>query len=362
MKSTLMQVDVIIGLSAGDEGKGKITHHLCKSGKYNLVLRGSGGPNAGHTIYHEGKKYVTHLVPAGIFFGIPSLIGPGCVLDLTKLFAECNMLHDAGFEVKSLLRIDHRAHIITSAHREQDAKDCEVNGIGTTKCGIGPAYRDKYERTGITFGKLIDDYYAEQADDTFDGSLVPHFAGMRVDTFDELHRAEHDIVALYEGAQGHELDIDWGDYPYVTSSHTTLAGALLNGIPHNVVDKVYGVIKAYETYVGAKKFHNHCGLTTAIQEIGDEYGATTGRRRQVDFLHIPRVIKACIINGVTDLIVNKCDGLSEAVADTQEFPYYFDGVQCNAPTLELWKQQVTAHILRDTNVASIQFSYNPHEI
>jgi len=361
MKSSLRCIDLVLGMSHGDCGKGKVVHDLCRSGEYNLVLRGQGGPNAGHTIYHDDKKFIVHHIPAGVFFGVRSLIGPGCVVDLTKLFVECSMLEKAGFDVKSTLKIDKRAHIITSSHIEIDSHDCEINGIGTTKRGIGPAYCDKYSRVGIQIGRLVHDYYDEPAEDDNDGSLLPYFAPMLTDTFDELHAADHDVVALYEGAQGHELDIDWGDYPYVTSSHTTLAGALLNGIPHTAVRRVYGVAKAYETYVGAKKFHNDCKMTADIQRVGAEYGATTGRLRQVDFLHIPRLMKACLINGVTDLIINKCDIL-EQVADSIGYPYYTSSALVNAQSMALWREQILAFMQADGLVKNVIFSSSPKMI
>ena len=364
MKSSLKCVDVVLGMQFGDEGKGKIVHHLCKSGKYNLVLRGSGGSNAGHTIYHKGIKHITHLVPAGVFFGIRSVIGPGCVVNLSKLFMECTTLADAGINVWSLLKIDKRAHVITAAHIADDAADCEVNGIGTTKQGIGPAYRDKCSRSGVQIGTLVDNYNKEVVDNPFDSTnFIPHFAHMLTDTFDELHTATEQICALYEGAQGHGLDIDWGDYPYVTSSHTTLAGAMLNGIPHTAIRHVYGVAKAYETYVGAKKFHNVNVIAERLQATGCEYGATTGRLRQVDFFHMPRLIRACTINGVTDLIINKCDIFEEVMNDKAEFLYYdSSGMLLKAHAMEAWKHELTAAIVQNTCVKNVLFSYSPYEI
>lgn len=362
MRSSLVYADFVLGLQHGDEGKGKVVHHLCRTGEYNLVLRGQGGPNAGHTIYHDGVKYVTHLVPAGVFFGIRSVIGPGCVIDITKLFAECGMLSDAGIDIKSLLRIDRRAHVITGKHRDIDSHDCEVNGIGTTKCGIGPAYSDKYSRDGVQLGQLISDYYNEPADNEHDGSLLPYFAPLLTDIFDELHTAEHDVTALYEGAQGHELDIDWGDFPYVTSSHTTLAGALLNGIMPSAVRRVYGVAKAYETYVGAKKFHNDCKLAHDIQEAGAEYGATTGRLRQVDFLHIPRLMRACLINDITHLIVNKCDVLEKVCNSGIGHPYYLGEMMARPHSMASWREQITALMTRDGLVENVIFSGSPERI
>ena len=321
--SSLQHVDVVLGIQHGDEGKGKVVHHLCKTGDYTLVYRGQGGPNAGHTIYHEGTKHVTHLIPAGVFFGIQSLIGPGCVVDLSKLFAECTELQKAGFDVKNLLKIDRRAHVILREHLEEDAKDSETTGIGTTKCGIGPTYSAKYNRTGRRLGDIIDEFYAEVPDasnENISGNVLPYFRNMLVDSYELFHKSPTPVIALFEGGQGFDLDIDWGEYPYVTSSHVSTAGALLNGLPPQSVRNVYGVAKAYETYVGAKNFQRDDASCKLFQELGHEYGATTGRLRQTDYLHLPRLERAITINGVTTLIINKCDILQQASVAVKEGP------------------------------------------
>lgn len=369
--SSLQAVDVVLGVQHGDEGKGKVVHHLCRNGDYTLVFRGQGGPNAGHTIYHEGEKYVTHLVPAGVFFGIPSLIGPGCVVDLSKLYHECTELDEKGIDVKNLLHIDARAHLILSAHLEEDSKDSETTGIGTTKCGIGPAYTSKYHRSGLRFGDLIEQYYSEEADSESHGSsLIPYFENMLVDTYDLLHNNDEPVVALFEGGQGFELDIDWGDYPYVTSSHTTTAGALLNGIPPQTLRRVYGVAKAYETYVGAKKFQRDDKACKLFQELGQEYGATTGRLRQTDYLHLPRLKRAITINGVTDLIINKCDimrAASEAVkedADDSRTAYRFYNTDESITMLfeeSMWQGAIAGYV-RALGVENVIFSAGPEAV
>jgi adenylosuccinate synthase len=204
-----MLADIVVDLQYGDSGKGKITHHLCKSGDYTHVLRYNGGCNAGHTIYHEGKKFVTHHIPAGVFFGIKSIIGSGCVVNPVQFFSEIEELEANGIKTKGLIFIAKNAHVITAAHLEEDSTD---KVIGTTKQGNGPAYRDKYARTGL----LAKD--------------IPSFEPYLVDLFEEFHNAETPPRILCEGAQGFGLDIDHGDYPYVTSSHCTTAGALLNAI------------------------------------------------------------------------------------------------------------------------------------
>ena len=285
-----LRVDVIVGLQSGDEGKGKITHHLLKSGKYTHCVRYNGGGNAGHTIYHNGKKFVTHYIPAGVFFGIKSIIGPGCVVNINKFFQEIRYLNDNGVKTDGLVYIANNAHITMERHVKEDSKDEE---IGTTRTGNGPTYRDKYSRKG---------YRAHQFD-----ILYPY----TIDFYEEFHNREQDIHALFEGAQGFELDIDWGDYPYVTSSHCTTAGALLNGIPPQALDRVWGVAKAYETYVGTKEFEPKDEVFAMIRDLGAEYGATTGRPRQCNWMDISRLKRAANINGVQSLVINKMDILKE---------------------------------------------------
>jgi len=284
-----MIVDIVVDLQYGDCGKGKITHHLLRQGAYNFCLRYNGGCNAGHTIYHKGEKFITHHIPAGVFFGVKSIIGSGCVVNMEQFFKEIEMLEKNGIPCNDLIKIAGNAHIITETHLSEEAAETE---IGTTKRGNGPAYRDKYARNGIR------------------AEMVPALMDYVVDLYDELHNHPQAVV-LCEGAQGFGLDIDWGDYPYVTSSHCTTAGALLNGIPVAAVRKVWGVAKAYETYVGAKKFHGAGQIFDKLQEVGHEFGATTGRPRQCNWTNLNLLKKAIEINGVTDLVINKVDVLRE---------------------------------------------------
>jgi adenylosuccinate synthase len=279
--------DVIVDLQAGDTGKGKVAHSLCKSGEYTHVIRYNGGGNAGHTIYHNGQKFVTHFIPCGVLYGIKSIIGPGCVVNINKLVGEINILQMAGISVMGNLFIDKRVHIITDIHVNEDSKDTE---IGTTKTGNGPCYRDKYYRKGVR---------AETS--TF---LQP----MVIDIYDELY-GENEVSILFEGAQGFELDIDWGDYPYVTSSHCTIGSAVLNGVPPQKIRNVYGVAKAYRTYVGAKSFEGESEYFEMIRKEGGEFGATTGRPRQINWIDLNDLQKAININGVNKLIINKIDVL-----------------------------------------------------
>ena len=280
--------DVIVDLQAGDTGKGKVAHALCKSGEFTHVIRYNGGGNAGHTVYHNGQKIVTHSVPVGVLYGIKSIIGPGCVVDPVKLSNEITDLKNAGVQVDGYLFIDKRVHLITPENIKEDGKDTT---IGTTKTGNGPTYRNKYGRTGIR----AEEIFAEE---------------MLIDIYEELYGSEK-VRILFEGAQGFELDIDWGDYPFVTSSHCTVGSAVLNGVPPHKIRKIYGIAKAYRTYVGNKSFETPSEIFDKIREVGAEYGATTGRKRQVDWFNMNDIIKAININGVTDLIINKIDVLSE---------------------------------------------------
>jgi adenylosuccinate synthase len=281
--------DIIVDLQAGDTGKGKVAHHLANSGEYTHIIRYNGGGNAGHTVYHKGNKIVTHFIPVGVLYGITSIIGPGCVVNIEKLNAEISELENHGINVGDNLKIDFRTHVITKEHQLEDSTDTK---IGTTKTGNGPCYRDKYSRTGIR------------------AESFPELSTMLIDTYEELYNKNSNCL-LFEGAQGFELDIDWGDYPYVTSSHCTLGGALLNGVAAQKVRKVYGVAKAYRTYVGNKQFEREDPVFDRIRELGQEYGATTGRKRQIDWLNLDDIIKAARINGVTHLVINKLDILTQ---------------------------------------------------
>lgn len=282
--------DVIVDLQAGDTGKGKVCNTLSQiENEYTHVIRYNGGGNAGHTIYKNGKKMVTHFIPSGIVNGIKSIIGPGCVVNPIQLFHEIQQLEANGIKVMGNLFIDKRVHIITPDHINEDSKDTE---IGTTKTGNGPAYRDKYYRKGLRAGDsfFLKDYV--------------------IDIYNELHELDESTI-LFEGAQGFELDVDWGDYPYVTSSHCTVGSAVLNGVPPQKIRKVYGVAKAYNTYVGAKSFEEPNEIFEMIRGVGNEYGSTTGRPRQIGWTNLNDLIKSSNINGVTHLVVNKVDVLEE---------------------------------------------------
>ena len=329
-----MIADVVLGLLHGDEAKGKVTHHLCSKEDYTHVIRFNGGCNAGHTIYHKGKKFVTHHIPAGVFYGVKSIIGPGCVVNPTQFFKELRELEDGGVSTQGLVFIAKNAHIITENHIKEDSTD---TNIGTTKSGNGPAYRDKYDRIGV------------RAQDV--AELSPYV----IDIYDELYSQE-DVKILFEGAQGFGLDVDHGDYPYVTSSHCTTAAALLNGVPPQAVRKVWGVAKIYETYVGAKSFQPPNPVFDTIQEVGEEYGATTGRKRQCNWMNWDNLVKAINMNGVTDIVLNKMDVLREVDhwrMYSDENLLKFDGEQ----EMKEW----ISHYLSPKNI-TVYFSENKDRI
>ena len=332
-----MIADVVLGLQHGDEAKGKITHQLCSKGNYTHVIRFNGGCNAGHTIYHEGKKFVTHHIPAGVFYGIPSIIGPGCVVDPDQFFREIEELEAAGIEAESLVSIAKNAHVITKLHKEEDGKDTK---IGTTKRGNGPAYRDKYDRKGL------------RAED------LNCFEDYLVDIYEELY-SKPDVEVLFEGAQGFGLDVDHGDYPYVTSSHCTTAAALLNGVPPQAVRNVWGVAKIYETYVGAKSFQPDDEIFDTIQEVGEEFGATTGRKRQCNWMNLQDLMKAVRMNGVTDLVFNKMDVLE----NVGEWKMYNGDNTIDFKDKEHLKSWITSYLsFHSSGVNNIYFSGNKDRI
>ena len=287
-----MIADVVVDLQYGDCGKGKIAHALCSSNNYTHVIRYNGGCNAGHTIYHDGEKFITHHIPCGVFYGIKSIIGPGCVVHVDTFLKEVEELEEKGVSTKDLLFISTNAHIITDFHRAEDKKDEE---IGTTKRGNGPAYRDKYARKGV---RAFED---------------PRLQNFLIDLYEELYEDNdsEDIEILFEGAQGFGLDIDWGDYPYVTSSHCTVGSAVLNGVSPKSIRDIWGVAKIYETYVGAKKFEGEDPIFEDIREIGQEFGSTTGRPRQINWLDFDMLKMASRINGANNIVFNKMDVLEE---------------------------------------------------
>lgn len=322
--------DIVIGLQHGDEGKGKVTAHLLRKGSYTHCVRFNGGCNAGHTIFHEGKKLITHHIPAGVLYGVTSVIGNGCVLDPAKLFQEIEELESHGINVRDYLKIASNTHIITEEHKMEDSRDTT---IGTTRTGNGPAYRDKYARKGLR------------------ASEIPQLAEFIVDIVEEL---SGDTEILMEGAQGFWLDPDWGDYPYVTSSHTGTAAAIQNGVSPRSIRNVWGVIKAYETYVGKRNFQPNKPIFDKIQKAGNEYGATTGRVRQCNWINIEQIKKAVILNGVNRIVVNKMDVLRGLdVWGTTNFRIHGE---------RHFRNHLREQLGTTIGVDKVYFSDNPHNI
>lgn len=298
-------VDIVYGASCGDEAKGKVVSHLSSfkhktSGMlrtekkhYDIVARVAGGQNAGHTIYHNGNKYKTHIVPAGIFNGIISMIGPGCVFNLDLLKEEIRYLEQNGFD-SDLIRISPNAHIVTNEHIEFDKANLAAK-LGTTSKGIAPAYAAKYARTGIQFKDVAQQHtYWERF--LFDGNLYGNI--------------------LCEGAQGFYLDINWGYYPFITSSETLPYAACSLGFSPKKIRNIYAVAKIYDTRSGQDDKNFPESLfdnpeLLAICDAGKEFGTTTGRRRKVNYLNLDRLIFALNTGGGNKLIISKCDVLDE---------------------------------------------------
>jgi adenylosuccinate synthase len=331
----MVKVDVVLDLSRGDCGKGKVSHALLSEPGYTHSVRFNGGGNAGHTIYHKGQKFVTHQIPAGVFYGVRSIIGPGCVINPEKLREEIEYLNENGIDVLPYLRIAANAHVVTPEHLALDSKDTL---IGTTKTGNGPCYADKYSRKGLRAGEH---------------SFLGH---MTVDMHEEFDW-DPDAKVLAEGAQGFYLDVDWGDYPYVTSSHCGIGSVLLNGFNHKQIGKVYGVAKAYETYVGAKKFEPNDPVFSKIREIGQEFGATTGRPRQCNWLNLDELIRAAQMNGVDEVLLNKIDVLETA----GRWSLYDQGALVVLGNQEEFKAYVTEKVT-SLHPCDVKFSNNPYSL
>ena len=289
----MITTDVVTDLLWGDNGKGKITHSLLKKNKYDFCLKLAGSANAGHTIYHNRDKFVTHLIPAGIFFGVTSIIGRNCLIHPDTFFKEIEVLQSQfnkhedlkNIDIKSLVKIDKNTCIITDSHIEEDSKDTT---IGSTKRGVGPASRDKYARTSLQVQNV-----SELKDFVVD--------------FPDLIFQRDQTKIIGEGAQGFYLDVNFGDYPYVTSTHCSLAAVPLNGIPISSINQIFGAVKIYSTYVGKNNFQGSDPRFDLIAEAGMEYGSTTGRKRQVNWLDLDKLIYSLKINDITDLIISKLD-------------------------------------------------------
>ena len=336
-----MAVDLLLGLQWGDEGKGKIVDVLTSN--YNIIARFQGGPNAGHTLVFNGMKHVLHTIPSGIFHKEAiNLVGNGVVIDPVIFKKELDKLAVQNVDYKKSLVISRKAHLILPTHRLLDAASEASKGkakIGSTLKGIGPTYMDKTGRNGIRVGDLELDnwkekyrvlankhesmvsFYNVDLEYDLDELEAEFFKAVDVlkslnfiDSEEYLHQAQRDGKSiLAEGAQGSLLDIDFGTYPFVTSSNTTAAGACTGlGIAPNTIGDVFGIFKAYTTRVGSGPFPTELfdedGET--MGRVGNEFGATTGRSRRCGWLDLVALRYACQVNGVTQLMMMKADVLS----------------------------------------------------
>ncbi|MDL2222638.1 adenylosuccinate synthase [Bacteroidales bacterium OttesenSCG-928-M11] len=359
-----MKVDVLLGLQWGDEGKGKIVDVLTP--KYDIVARFQGGPNAGHTLEFEGQKYVLRSIPSGIFQGGKiNIIGNGVVLDPALFKAEVEALERSGHDLTKRIYISRKAHLILPTHRILDAAYEAQKGdvkIGTTGKGIGPTYTDKISRNGLRIGDIEQNFeqkykaaidrhilILKQMNYDFDLSQLEKEWMEGIETIKrfKLIDSEHfvnkelaeDKKILAEGAQGTMLDIDFGSYPYVTSSNTISAGASTGlGIAPSKIGEVYGIFKAYCTRVGSGPFPTelHDEVGQKMRDFGNEYGSVTGRPRRCGWIDLVALRYAIMVDGVTQLIMMKSDvmdtfeSIKACVAydingkEVEDFPYSID--------------------------------------
>ena len=333
-----MKVDVLLGLQWGDEGKGKIVDVLTNN--YDIIARFQGGPNAGHTLEFDGIKHVLHTIPSGIFHkGITNLIGNGVVIDPVIFEKEINAINKLNIEISALL-ISKKAHLILPTHKLLDAASEKAKGknkIGSTLKGIGPTYMDKTGRNGLRVGdisannfeekykklknkhieilKFYDfEYNLDELESKWFESLNTLKKFEHIDSENYIHQAlKNGKKLLAEGAQGTLLDIDFGSYPFVTSSNTITAGACTGlGVAPNQITDVFGIFKAYCTRVGSGPFPTELNdeVGEHLGKVGNEFGATTGRARRCGWIDLPALKYAININGVTKLMMMKSDVLS----------------------------------------------------
>ena len=378
------KVDVLLGLQWGDEGKGKVVDVLTP--KYDVIARFQGGPNAGHTLEFEGQKYVLRSIPSGIFQGGKvNIIGNGVVLAPDLFMDEAKDLEKSGHELRSRLHISKKAHLIMPTHRVLD-RAIEANKgkdkVGTTGKGIGPTYTDKTSRNGLRVGDILDNFAAKyEAHKQRHLNILKGLGWTDFEDFEEIESkwmqgidylrqfnivdSEHEVnhllrdgnSILCEGAQGTMLDVDFGSYPFVTSSNTICAGACIGlGIGPNKVGNVYGIMKAYCTRVGSGPFPTELFDETGqtIRDLGHEYGAVTGRERRCGWIDLVQLRYSIMINGVTKLIMMKSDVLDSfdtikaCVAyelpdgtQTNNFPYDIEHVKPIYRELSGWKTDMT---------------------
>lgn len=357
-----MKVDVLLGLQWGDEGKGKVVDLITPA--YDIVARFQGGPNAGHTIIFDGKKFVLHTIPSGIFNPkCTNLIGNGVIIDPFILQKEIKSLREKGIDPAHNLFISRKAHLILPTHRLLDAAQEKAKGkakIGSTLKGIGPTYTDKTSRNGIRVGNLISNgfetHYAslrrhhlamierigfDVSDCRFDGLSFVDYENAWLEASKQLADMKHidseyfineslkaGKKVLAEGAQGTLLDVDFGSYPFVTSSNTTIAGVCSGlGVPASAIGKVIGIFKAYCTRVGSGPFPTELFDETgeALRKAGHEFGSTTGRPRRCGWLDLPALKYASMLNGVSELIMMKADVMDAFDTIKAAKAYHYQG-------------------------------------
>jgi adenylosuccinate synthase len=384
------KVDVLLGLQWGDEGKGKVVDVLTP--KYDVVARFQGGPNAGHTLEFEGEKYVLRSIPSGIFQGGKvNIIGNGVVLAPDLFMGEAQDLEKSGHPLKERLHISKKAHLIMPTHRILDRAYEAAKGknkVGTTGKGIGPTYTDKVSRNGLRVGDILENFDAKYAAhkerhmqmlkalgwtdfEGFEETEKKWLEGIEYMRQFHIVDSEHEInnvlrsgkSILCEGAQGTMLDVDFGSYPFVTSSNTVCAGACTGlGIGPNKIGNVYGIMKAYCTRVGAGPFPTELFDETGklIRDLGHEYGAVTGRERRCGWCDLVQLRYSTMVNGVTELIMMKSDVLdgfdtikacvAYKLADgseTTELPYEIDNVTPVYKEFKGWKTDMTKFTSED---------------
>jgi len=363
-----MKVDVLLGLQWGDEGKGKVVDVLTP--RYDVITRFQGGPNAGHTLEFNNIKHVLHTIPSGIFRADKiNIIGNGVVIDPCIFKKEIDSLLKLGFDLKKTLLISKKAHLILPTHRLLDAASEAAKGvdkIGSTLKGIGPAYRDKVGRDGLRIGDILNNfeekykarvklhtdqltkYYHFDYEEALSDYEKEWFEG--IETIKQFQLIDSETVInklidsgksiIAEGAQGTMLDIDFGSYPFVTSSNTITAGACTGlGVAPNKIGRVYGIFKAYCTRVGSGPFPTELNDATGqkLRDVGHEFGSTTGRPRRCGWLDLVALKYAIMIDGVTELIMMKADVLDDFDSIkvctkykingelTEDFPHELDG-------------------------------------
>jgi len=362
-------VDAILGLQWGDEGKGKIVDYFAP--QYDIIARFQGGPNAGHTLYVEGKKVVLHQIPSGVFHeNTINLIGNGVVLDPVTLKRECETVKSFGVDVRKNMFISHRTHLILPTHRALDKASELQKGndkIGSTLKGIGPAYMDKTGRNGLRVGDLLDKNFTtsyirlrlkhQRLLDNF--NFQEDITAWEEEFFEAIEflrslnvvNGEYFIneqmaagkKVLAEGAQGSMLDIDFGTFPFVTSSNTTTSGVCNGlGVAPQKIREVMGVTKAYCTRVGSGPFPTELMDETGeeLRKLGNEFGATTGRPRRCGWIDLVALKYACMINGVTKVIMTKADVLDQFKELQVCTAYEIDGKETPYIPFQMTRHQI----------------------